>query len=42
MENGDLLTKSEYDNHFNISFLLHHALNQVDLNMNLLYKVICT
>ena len=40
MGNGDLSTDSEYDNHSNINFPLHHAFNQVDSNTNLLYKVI--
>ena len=34
--------KSEHDNHFNINSPLHHALNQVDLNTNLLDEVILT
>ena len=42
MGNGDLSTNSKYDNRSNINFLLHHALNQVDLNTNLLDKVILT
>ena len=42
MDNNDLSTQSEYDNCFNINFPLHHALNQVDLNTNLLDKMIST
>ena len=42
MGNGDLSTNSEYDNCSNINFQLHHALNQVDLNTNLLDEVILT
>ena len=42
MENGDLSTRSEYDNCSNIYFPLHHSLNQVNLNTNLLDKVILT
>ena len=42
MCNGDLSTNSEYDNRFNINFPLHHALNQVYLNTDLLDKVILT
>ena len=42
MDNGDLSTKSEYDNCSNINFQLYHALNQVDLNTNLLDEVILT
>ena len=42
MDNSDLSTKSEYDNCFNINFPLYHALNQVDLNTDLLNKVILT
>ena len=40
--NDDLSTNSEYDNCSNINFPLHHAFNQVDLNTNLLDKVILT
>ena len=42
MGKGDLSTDSEYDNRPNINFSLHHALNQVDSNTNLLDKVILT
>ena len=42
MDNGDLLTKSVYDNRSNINFPLHHAFNQVDLNTDLLDKVTLT
>ena len=35
MGNNDLSTTSEYDNHININFPLYHALNQDDLNTNL-------
>ena len=42
LDNGDLSTNSKYDNCFNINFPLYHALNQVDLNTNLLDKVILT
>ena len=42
MDNGYLSTKTEYDNCSNVNFQLHHALNQVDLNTNLLDKVILT
>ena len=42
MDNGDLSMKSEYDNCSNINFSLHYALNQVDLNTNLLDEVILT
>ena len=42
MDNGDLSTKSEYENRSNINFPLHHALNQVDSSTNLLDKVILT
>ena len=42
MGNGDLSTNSEYDNLPNINFPLHHALNQVDSNTNLLDEVILT
>ena len=42
MGNNNLLTDSEYNNRSNINFPLHHALNQVDSNTNLLDKVILT
>ena len=42
MGNGDLSTNSIYDNCSNINFPLLHALNQVDLNSNLLDEVILT
>ena len=42
MGNGDLSTKSEYDNRSNIDFSFHHALNQVHSNTNLMEKVILT
>ena len=42
MGNGDLSTNSEYDNRSSINFSLHHALNQVDLNTDLLDEVILT
>ena len=42
MGNGGLSTKSEYDDRSNTNFPLHPALNQVDLNTNLLAKVILT
>ena len=42
MDNGDLSTKSEYDNHYNINFSLHNALNQVDLNTDLIDEGILT
>ena len=42
MGNGDLSTNSKYDNCSKINFLLHHALNQVDLNTDLLDKVMLT
>ena len=42
MDNGDLSTNSIYDNYSNINFPLHHALNQVDLNTDLLDKEILT
>ena len=42
MSNGDLSTNSEYDDFFNTNFPLHPALNQVDLNTNLLDNVILT
>ena len=42
MGNDDLSMNSEYDNSSNIKFPLHHALNQVDSNTNLLDKVILT
>ena len=42
MGNGDLSTNSIYYNRSNINFPLHHDLNQVDLNTNLLDKVIST
>ena len=42
MDNGDLSTKSEYDNRSYINCLFHHARNQVDLNTNLLDGVILT
>ena len=38
--NGDLSTNSEYDNRSNINFPLLHALNQVDLNIDLLDEMI--
>ena len=40
MNNLDLSTKSEYDNRSNINFQLHYALNQADLDTNLLDEVI--
>ena len=40
--NGDLSTNSIYYNRSNINFPLHHALNQVDLNTDLLDKEILT
>ena len=40
MGNNHLSTNSEYDNRSSINFPLHHALNQVDLNTNLLDEVI--
>ena len=40
--NSNLSTYSGYDNCSNINFPLHHALNQVDLNTNLLDKMILT
>ena len=42
MGNGDLSTNSKYGNCSNINFPLHCALNQVDLNTNLLDEVILT
>ena len=42
MGNGDLSTNSIYYNRSNINFPLHHDLNQVDLNTNLLDKVMLT
>ena len=42
MDNGDLSTKSEYDNRSNINFPLHYDLNQVDFYTDLLGKVILT
>ena len=42
MGNSDLSINSEYDKRSNINFPLHHALNQVDLNTNLLDEVILT
>ena len=42
MGNDDLSTNSKYDDCSNINFLLHHALNQVDSNTNILDKVIVT
>ena len=42
MDNDDLLTDSEYDNRPNTNFLRHHTLNKVDLNTDLLEKVILT
>ena len=42
MDNGDLSTKSEYNNRPNINFPLHHTLNQVELNTNLQDEVILT
>ena len=40
MSNGDLSTNLIYDNRYNINFPLHPALNQVDLNTDLLNEVI--
>ena len=42
MGNDDLLTNLEYDNCSSIDFPIHHALNQVDYNTNLVDKVILT
>ena len=42
MGNGDLSTNSIYYNCSNINFPLHHALNQIDSNTNLLDEVILT
>ena len=42
MSNNDLSTNSEYDNRSSINFPLHHTLNQVDSNTDLLDKVILT
>ena len=42
MSNGGLSTDSEYNNCYNTNFPLHHALNQVGLNTDLLDKVILT
>ena len=42
IDNGDLLTKTKNDNCSNINFQLHHALDQVDLNTDLLEEVILT
>ena len=42
MGNSDLSTNSEYDNRFNNNFPIHHALNQVDSNTDLLDKMILT
>ena len=42
MSNGDLSTNLKYDNRSNINFPLHHALNQVHSNINLVDKVILT
>ena len=42
MNNGDLSTKSGYDNCSNINSLLQNALNQIDLNTDLLDEVIST
>ena len=42
MSNGDLSTDLEFDNRSNTNLSLHHALDQVDLNNNLLDKVILT
>ena len=42
IDNGDLSTKSEYDNRSNINFQLHNAINQVSLNTDLLDEVILT
>ena len=39
---GNLSTDSEYDDRFNTNLPLHHALNQVDSNTDLLDKVILT
>ena len=40
--NSDLSTNSKYDSCSNIDFPLHHALNKVDLNNDLLDEVILT
>ena len=40
MGNNDLSTNPKYDNRSNINFPFHHALSQVDLNTNLIDKVI--
>ena len=42
MGNDHLSTNSGYDNCSSINFPFHHALNQVDLNTDLLDKVILT
>ena len=42
MDNGNLSTKLKYDNCSNINFQLPHALNKIDLNTDLLDKVILT
>ena len=42
MGNNDLSMNSEYNDCSNINFPFHHAVNQVDLNTNLLDKVIST
>ena len=42
MVNNDLSINSIYNNRFNINFPLHHTLNQVDLNTDLLDEVILT
>ena len=42
IDNGDLLTNSEYYDRSNTNIPLHHALNQVDSNTNLLDKLILT
>ena len=42
MDNGDLSTKSEYNNCSKVNFPLHHDRNQVDLNTDLLDEMILT
>ena len=42
MGNDHLSTNSEYDNRSSINFPFYHALNQVDLNTDLLDEVILT
>ena len=42
MDNDDLSTNSEYDNCSNINCSIHHALNQVDSNTDLIDKAILT